>query len=71
MLSEPKEEPLDSSVFKTYSLLASILVSVKLKIVALDLIWLQRLLPNSQRELGESFRRELTLRLIKLSANIH
>ena len=38
MLVEPKEEPLDSSVFKMYSLWGSILVSVKQKAEALDLM---------------------------------
>ena len=38
MLVEPKEEPLDSSVFKMYSLWGSILVSVKQNTEALDLM---------------------------------
>ena len=66
----PKEAPLDSSVFKAYSLFESTLESVKQKMAALFLMWLQRLLPNSPHELGKSFRRELALRVIKLSANI-
>ena len=70
MFARPKEAPLDSSVFKAYSLLESTLESVKQKMEALFLIWLQRLLPNSPHELGKSFKRELALRVIKLSANI-
>ena len=70
MFSRPKDAPLDSSVFRTYSLFSSILVSVRQNMAGLFIMWLQRLLPNSPHELGKSFRRELALRVIKLSENI-
>ena len=70
MFARPKEAPLDSSVFKEYSLFESTLESVKQKMEALFLIWLQRLMPNSPHELGKSFKSELALRVNKLSANI-
>jgi hypothetical protein len=70
ILIRPKDAPLDNSVFKAYSLFESTRESVKQKMAALFLMCLQRLLPNSPHELGKSFRRELALRVIKLSENI-